>query len=270
MIKNIKTPKSSTLKNCIWETKNYEMFKFIDCNRDINKNHIKNLTEKMTTKEFEQPIIVKEENGYYSIMEGQHRYTVAKQNNLPVYYMIENTLELDDIITMNTIKKPTSNKDFLKWFYKQAKDGNTRYNNYIIYNDFIKKYKLENQEHKSIMLIEGTYMRANSLWDNFKIGKLVIQDYKKSCKLIEQFDDIGKYLPKIRKQGNSVFYAYMEAFNSPDYDHKRMIFQLEKPTVVLTKQIDKDAYMKQINTSYNKGVQKKNRINLFKYIKKER
>ena len=266
MIKNIKSPKNSTLKNCIWETKNYEMFKFIDCNRDINKNHIKNLTEKMTTKEFEQPIIVKEENGYYSIMEGQHRYTVAKQNNLPVYYMIENTLSLDDIITMNTIKKATSNKDYLKWFYKQAKNGNTKYNNYIIYNNFIKKYNLQKQEHKSIMLIEGTYMRPNNLWNNFRAGELVIKDYKKSCRLIEQFDDIGKYLQGIRTLGNPVFYAYMQAFNSPDYNHKRMIYQLEKPMVILTKQIDKENYMNQINISYNKGVQEQNRINLFEYI----
>ena len=40
MYKNIKAPKDSKLKNCIWETKNYHMFNFVEENRDIVKKHI--------------------------------------------------------------------------------------------------------------------------------------------------------------------------------------------------------------------------------------
>ena len=268
MFNKMKTPKDSTLKNCIWETKNYSMFKFIDCNRDIVKSHIKNLTGKMKEKELEQPIVVKQNgDGRYNIMEGQHRYTVARENSLPVYYMIENTLTLNDIITMNTVKKSTSKDDFLKWYYVQAQKGESKYSNYIIYHDFVKKYKLEKQKHKAVMLVEGTYMRPNKYWDAFKCGELQIKDLKKSCRLIEQFDDVGKFLKDIRKLGNSIFYAYMEAFNSPEYDHKRMMDQLAKPIVVLAKQVDKDAYQKQINTSYNKGIKKPNHVDLFDYLK---
>ena len=208
MFSKIKTPKDSTLKNCIWETNNYNMFKFIPCNREIVEGHIKNLTEKMTEKEFEQPIVVQENgDGKYNIMEGQHRYTVSKQNNLPVYYMIENTLELDDIITMNTVKRKTKTKDYLRWFSVQAKNGTLKYNAYLIFEKFILKYNLETQQHKAVMLMEGTYLRPNGIWKSFRTGKLQIKDYKKSCLLIEQFDDIGKYLTKVRKLGNSVFYA---------------------------------------------------------------
>ncbi len=266
----MKTPKNSTLKSCVWETTSYGMFNYIPCNRDIVKSHIKRLAEEMTKKELEQPIMVKENgDGKYDIMEGQHRYAVAKENNLPVYFQIENTLELDDIITMNTVKLRTKNRDYLKWFYIQAKNGVSKYNNYITFDDYIKKYSLENKMHFAIMLIEGTYMRQNPLWENFRIGKLEIKDYKKSCRLIEQFDDIGTHFPDYRKVSQSNFYAFMEAFNCPEYDHKRMMNQLAKPIVVLTKQIDKEAYQKQIHRAYNKQM-KNSKINLFNYLAKEK
>ena len=218
----------------------------------------------MTEKEFEQPIQVRgnDEEGY-EVMEGQHRYIVAKNNNLPLYYQIDNTLTLKDIVVMNTVKKSTDYKAYLKWYYVQAKNGDSRYNNYIIYNDFIKEHKLETQGHKAIMLMKGTYIRPNKMWESFRKGELEIVDLKKSHKLINQFDDIGKFLIDIRKLGNSVFYAYLEAFNHPMYDHKRMIHQLEKPYTILTKQIDKDAYKNQINKSYNKGRLEQNIIDLF-------
>ena len=70
----------------IYETKNYDKFIKKEWNRDINQNNINKIDKSVKENGWLiTPIIVNEN---YEIIEGQHRYYYAKQNNLVIYLLL--------------------------------------------------------------------------------------------------------------------------------------------------------------------------------------
>ena len=62
----------------IQETRNYDIFKFVKGNREINRSHVKRLKEKISRRDLKEiPILVGslDKNGKYPIYDGQHRFT---------------------------------------------------------------------------------------------------------------------------------------------------------------------------------------------------
>ena len=59
-----------TDNNKIRETNDYEIFKILKGNRDINQNHVNKLVQSITEKDLRIPIVV--DNNMY-VMDGQHR-----------------------------------------------------------------------------------------------------------------------------------------------------------------------------------------------------
>ena len=78
----------------VYETNDYTMFKFKEENRILDGLKVNALIKqlKQDGKQL-QPIIV---NKQYEIFDGQHRYNYAKNNNLPIYYMIIPGLTKED------------------------------------------------------------------------------------------------------------------------------------------------------------------------------
>lgn len=65
------------------ETKNYELFKFREANRPIDKGLVKRLKESIIEIGYikSRPIIVDEE---YRILDGQHRFVACKELDIPI------------------------------------------------------------------------------------------------------------------------------------------------------------------------------------------
>ena len=74
-------------------TKNYNMFTSIAGNRNLNPIHLKNLKESIAIKQIPVPIVVNEK---YQICDGQNRFQVCCELNLPVYYIVIEGLTLED------------------------------------------------------------------------------------------------------------------------------------------------------------------------------
>ena len=66
--------------NQVMMTNDYNMFKNIEGNRNINKIHLKRLKQSIQEKHIMVPIIV---NGKYEIIDGQHRFQSAKDLSKP-------------------------------------------------------------------------------------------------------------------------------------------------------------------------------------------
>lgn len=71
-------------------TKNYDMFSYKRLNRPVNLKMHKKLFVSMQKVGFLKsfPLTVKRENGKYEILDGQHRYAIAKQLGLSIYYVV--------------------------------------------------------------------------------------------------------------------------------------------------------------------------------------
>ena len=76
---------SSNVVYQVYKTNNYDIFKLMPNNRNVNLTHVGRL--KLSFKEMYliSPIIV---NSRMEIIDGQHRLHAAKELNLPIYYII--------------------------------------------------------------------------------------------------------------------------------------------------------------------------------------
>jgi len=114
--------------NQVKTTNDYNMFKRCKGNRQINKLHVKRLKESMSEEFIPMPIIVNEKN---EIIDGQHRFTAAKELGLDIPFIKVNKLGKNQIHRLNTNSKNWNGKDYL---YDYCEMGMS---DYIVYRDFI-------------------------------------------------------------------------------------------------------------------------------------
>ena len=74
--------------NEVFQTKNYEMFKFRNDNRSIRQYHVQELVNKMKEKGWIQGsyAVINEKN---EVIDGQHRILAARTIGIPVSFTIE-------------------------------------------------------------------------------------------------------------------------------------------------------------------------------------
>ena len=81
-------------KNKIHSTTDYSQFKYIKGNRELVEAHVKKLSDQISKKDFQIPIIVNEK---MEVCEGQHRLEAYKSLGMPITYMIKEGLVIQDI-----------------------------------------------------------------------------------------------------------------------------------------------------------------------------
>lgn len=96
----------------IQKTTNYNLFKTIEGNRDLNPNHLAKLAMSVAKKNLLQyaPIMVNES---MEVIDGQHRLEVARQSKLEIYYTIVPRARLDEVMELNTTLRNWKLTDFV-------------------------------------------------------------------------------------------------------------------------------------------------------------
>lgn len=102
----------------VYETTNYDMFRYIDGNRKIDQKHVKELAELINRDGQQQFVLI---TPSYGIYDGQHRVEACRQLGIPVKWIFtdkEKTTE--DVQNLNISPKKWTQKDFL---YSLAQRG---------------------------------------------------------------------------------------------------------------------------------------------------
>lgn len=170
-------------------TKNYDMFKKIEGNRDICQENINRIMNSMKIKNLLKirPILV---NSDFGVIDGQHRLECAKQLDIPVYYQIEESLEDKDIILLNNQKR-WSLVDYVN--YKAAKGCVSS----KLILEACKKTNIGiSGIHKALKRQGGT--NKNSI----KSDKMVPIEKELIYNLISKTDKANEILEMIRLKGN--------------------------------------------------------------------
>lgn len=96
----------------IQKTTNYDMFKKIKGNRVLNPTHLANLTVSISRKNMLEynPIMV---NDRMEVIDGQHRLEVAKNNHLPIWYMIVPRTGIDEVVELNAYARTWKLVDYI-------------------------------------------------------------------------------------------------------------------------------------------------------------
>ena len=113
--------------NQVKMTHDYGKFSFLEGNRMVNPLNIRRLSASMVEKQIQNPIVVNEN---HRIIDGQHRFRVMLENELPVYYIVVDGLELEDVHRLNTNQKNWNADDFMNGYIRL---GNKEYK---LYRDF--------------------------------------------------------------------------------------------------------------------------------------
>ena len=125
------TDKKTAVAPQIQSTTEYSRFRFIPGNRQVYPGHVAKLTAYIleNNRLASNPGEVYEDGGYLWIVDGQHRFTAAKNNNLEYYYIVipKEKAQLRDIQRQNSSSKAWIGYDYLQSYvdrpsYKKIKE----------------------------------------------------------------------------------------------------------------------------------------------------
>jgi len=217
--------------NHVYMTNDYAKFNYLNGNRNVNKLHVKRLSESLTKNQLISVAIV---NKNFEVIDGQHRLEVCKQNNLPFYFIICEDYGLDETQILNVNMKNWQKKDYLKGYCDLG------YSEYIKFRKFMKEYPefefasceilLTNSltgGHKSTSSsdMKGVINKSGSFAVKyFQDGELQIPDYQQSVDNAEKIKMMQKYFSLYN---STLFVRTMVGlFKLPHYDHSRMLQKL--------------------------------------------
>jgi len=225
-----------TTYSIVYVTSKYELFGFINGNREINPANLEKIKESLKTKQIlESAIIVgyspnDPEGKVFKIIEGQHRFTACMQLGIPFSFIIRKDFDVQDhsksiadIQLLNTASKEWDVTNFLG---SRATLGEE---SYVRYKKIYDKYKSRHDggfEHEIIFYIlnkiEG---RKKVSHKSFKEGSLIFTD-NDMVYLDNKLKDLSEYLPKIVESGKRYYLKALSDILDLDIDKKRLSAKL--------------------------------------------
>jgi hypothetical protein len=235
-------------------TTNYDIFSFLDGNRNISRLHVEKLKKSFAKKQLITPLLVNER---MQIIDGQHRFVVESELNLPVYYIIVPNYGLEECHALNATSKKYSPEDFLEGYAKLGKES------YIKFKEFRQQYPFLSM-HLCQMYLTGGIRKDKQ--DAFKNGNFEISDYDKACQWADMAKDFKDYSGKFF--GNRNFHtALLRLFKHGDYSHKRMMQKMETRGSELRHSAKEKYFVEDLCFIYNSSTREAERIHPYQLIK---
>lgn len=123
MKRNIKGPAKS-VRTC----RNLNEFKRIDGNRTVSPKRVAKIMASIKSRGFIGAIVVNEKK---EIIDGQGRVEACRQLNLPVDYIMQPGLTIDDCIEMNIAGEPWTLRDYIDSYASRNIEDYVLLSNYI-------------------------------------------------------------------------------------------------------------------------------------------
>lgn len=240
------------LVNQVYMTEDYEMFKFMGGNRNINSAQLHRLEQSINEQYIQVPIIVNEK---MQIIDGQHRYTVLKSLKKPIYYIQIEGLGLKEVQRLNTINKNWSMKDYMTSYCDQGMPD------YIQYKDFKERYGFGYME-SMMLLINKKHAPNGDAVINFKNGKFRIGSLRRAEQDATKILSLEKFYDGVRRR--SFVLAYMECLQNPLFKSNRFMQKAKYQSIKFADQASKGDYLRMIEKIYNyntKNAEAKIRLN---------
>jgi len=228
-------------------THDYDKFKIMDNNREVNLLHVKRLIESFREKHLVCPIIV---NDKFYVIDGQHRLMASKETGLPIYYIIIPSYGIEDVRILNTNQKNWTKADYLEMYCYQEVDAYLELKKFM--SDFpefgmrsaerIVTLKLTNQT-------TGNIQGQRAAMKSFEEGKLKIPNITKSYIYARKIMDFKPFYNGFHK--STFVSAVMPLFASKVYDHKEMMHKLSTCPVRLIDCLNIESYRMLLEEIYN-------------------
>jgi hypothetical protein len=231
--------------NQVHTTKDYFLFNSIDGNRNKNLLHINRLKKSMQENYLFTVIIVNEK---YEIIDGQHRFDVIKELNLPLNYIICKGYGLNEVHILNQNSKTWNSDDYLTGYC------NLGYEDYINYAIFKDKYNLGHNEAMS--LLSGVPNKIDI--EVFYKGEFKIKSLKNAEDIIQKIMMIEPYYLGVRRR--SFIYTIMSLFKNRNFEFTEFLQKLKLQPTAMTNCSTTNQYVSLIEEIYN--YRRREKVNL--------
>jgi len=229
------------------KTTEYNKFKFLDSNRDIDPHRVDYLAKCIQENNLLEmyPILCDQDLNIY---DGQHRFLAAQKLNIPFYYTINSKIQTKDLVHLNN-QVSWKKQDFFK-FYVQNQSPE-----YIKLSDFMRQQDLSFIQAYNLM---NTY-RDRKFSENFKMGKYVFSD-KRASDLVtflqvvrDCINFISRKMPEAKKYTGNLFFqsALVQFLNVSQVDVNVFMRKLELNLSMLRKCGSCSEYVRLFERIYN-------------------
>ena len=227
------------------KTTNYDMFKFRADNREeINTAHVRRIADSIKSRNLlhMRPIIV---NSKMEVIDGQHRLLAAKMLGVDIYYKVEPSLGIEDMLAMNC-SKTWGLQDYVNFFVQNG------YQEYMKLREFAKK---NNLDIRTAFALTTARTKSNHL--DFKAGRYVFNSdvYASEVDIIWQTIN---YIIRLNGAKNSTYTKTTKFWNAMIKLVRSPLFNEVKFSDNLVKLIDKcsvratgDGYCKMLQEIHN-------------------
>ncbi len=210
-------------------TKDYKIFKELPGNRKVDTQHVKELIRSLTSRgnlinNF--PIVVNEN---MEIIDGQHRLAALKELGWEVAYRVEEGLTINTVRDINSAQRNWNWRDYAVSYMEL---GNDNYRRLLQMGDLFQVgYHVLTQYCGLIRDRVGKPGHGQGNLD-FRDGEMILtpEMMERASVLLTQAKEITSSLVDqggIKTAPHTLWAALYVVFQSPDYDHKRMLIKVK-------------------------------------------
>lgn len=240
----------TTLGGTVKQTDDYSIFKKLKGNREPDEKHVNLIRKNMLlngnlTSNF--PIVVNEN---MEVVDGQHRVEALKTLSWPVFYRVEEHLNIDNVRAINRAARNWSWKDYAESYASLGKVDYRRFLN--LHEEFGYGYGVLAR----YCGLDTIAARKNGVKNGFNDGDMVIPTYERTHRLLKQCQEISVALSFYKPQLYLALYLIM---NSPEYDHTRMLNKAKQFEGEFKREAGIPGYVLAIEKIYNYKMGEENR-----------
>lgn len=191
-------------------TKDYALFRQYKEQRELTPATTAKVMRSMKKRGFvaSKPIIV---NSRMEVIDGQHRLQVAKNLSSCVYYVIDDTLNVEDVRELAAAQAGWSIDDYVTSHIRQG------------LNDYARLRELKELSCLAWQsFLYAVFVDAKDRIEQIKSGKLNLSKTKEDA-ILEFISKFEMFKPLCKHWGHRSFVvACSQLFSHPQYDHEQM------------------------------------------------
>lgn len=197
----------------------FGQFKKLPTNRVENSTHIKRLVRAINKNPDLTKLNFITVNESYQVVDGQHRLAAHRAladcgEIYPIWYATRSGLTIKDAQEYNAGAKPWRPKEYADVF---AESGDK---NYELYLEFVNRTGLNHDIAVRYLALDSDFTL-----DTFRNGGFKAQNYTQTQRLAERLEDTGEYFDQWQHRSYAI--GFLMVARSNDYDHQRMLEQLD-------------------------------------------
>lgn len=195
-------------------TEDYDQFKEISSNREVDQKHVNRLVAAISAKNLLHlnPIIC---NNKMEVIDGQHRLEAAKKLKIAVYYMVDDTITKKDIATINSNQKNWATMDYINYWSVEKATGFDKLSSFLSQHPLI-------PPSTALMMMSADGRRDVS---GLRQGVIDTCNYEQACNTANILKEFRNMIDHAYDR-NFVMAVYRMA-TTDGYDHSIMRDKLE-------------------------------------------